>query len=108
MLLLIFLFCSMSAYASDESTAKYLQYQEPHPDTSTHDDPPSDLIPTTLDETSIGDKTVTPLAEGVTLKVYDKRGLTVSVEGKVILFIKDHITEIRIKKEEEKKDCTIL
>ncbi len=94
--ILIPLIFSTCLYASDESNnEKYSKYQEP----------PSDLVPTKLDEKAIGELASN---HGVTLKVYDNRGLTVAIDGKVVLFIKDHITEIRIKKEEEKKDCTIL
>lgn len=83
---------TLSLFSSDPSNEKYLKYQEP----------PSDMIPTPLEED------IRPGGE-VTMTVFDKRGLTVALDGKVVLFIKDHVTEIRIKKEEEKKnDCTIL
>ena len=100
MIVLLLLLCALSTHCSDESQENYQKYKDTGKDTEL----------TTIDSNQLEGQLpdLKELPKGVTLKVYDKRGLTVSVDDKVILFIKDHITEIRLKKEEEKKDCTIL
>lgn len=100
----IFLLCSLSLYASEESQEKYSQYQDTGVTESVKHGSPSDIAPIELEEES----EESSKEHAVSMKIFDKRGFSVSIDGKVVLLIKDHIAEIHIKKEEEKKECILL
>lgn len=96
-LLLVLFLITASAHASDESNGnKYEKYQEP----------PTELVPMPTD--LVGAPTHVPESpRELSMKIEEGKGVTISVEGAVVLYVKDRITHIRIQNKED-KGCTIV